>query len=245
MSIDFWSLGLQAVNVTILIWLLSRFFWRPVAAAIKKRQDTVSRLLNDAQTAKTNADAILAEVTTAREGIAAERETMLTDAAQKAESAANLALVNAQKQAQTLIDTAQLESTRTADALRAELTEQATLLAVNIAQKLLSRLDTAVVQSAFVGLLVEAIGALSAEDRESLRAANQGIELVGTLDLNDQEKASLSQALSQALGSSPALTFLSNPELIAGLEIRTPHFALHNSWQSDLATIAKALNHAE
>ncbi|EHJ91556.1 F0F1 ATP synthase subunit B [Vreelandella boliviensis] len=245
MSIDFWSLGLQAVNVIILIWLLSRFFWRPVAAAISKRQDAVGTLLSDAQTAKTNADTLLAEVTTAREGIAAERETMLTEAAKTAEIAANLTLTNAQKQAQTLIDTAQLESVREADALRAELTAQATQLAVNIAQKLLSRLDTAVVQSAFVGLLVEAIGALSADDRQSLRAADQGIEMVSTLDINEQDKATLTQALGQALGSLPALTFVSDSELIAGLEIKTPHFALHNSWQSDLTTIAKALNHAE
>ena len=40
MTIDFWGLGLQAVNVLILVWLLSRVFWRPVAAAIAKRQET-------------------------------------------------------------------------------------------------------------------------------------------------------------------------------------------------------------
>ncbi|MGP9768108.1 ATP synthase F0 subunit B [Halomonas sp. AOP13-D3-9] len=245
MSIDFWSLGLQAVNVLILVWLLSHFFWRPVAAAIKQRQTAVSTLLSDAQTAKTNADTLLVELTTAREGIAAEREEMLTETAKTAEIAANLALANAHKQAQTLIDTAKLNSARESSALRAELTAQASQLAVNIAQKLLSRLDTAVVQSAFVGLLVEAIGALSADERQSLLTADQGIELIGTLDVSEQDKATLKQALGQALGKSPALTFLSDPELIAGLEIKTPHFALHNSWQSDLTTIAKALNHAE
>ncbi|MDU1693666.1 MAG: ATPase, partial [Bradyrhizobium sp.] len=31
MTIDWWTVGLQAVNVTILVWLLARFFWRPVA----------------------------------------------------------------------------------------------------------------------------------------------------------------------------------------------------------------------
>jgi F-type H+-transporting ATPase subunit b len=30
-TIDWWTLGLQAVNVLILIWLLGYFFWRPVA----------------------------------------------------------------------------------------------------------------------------------------------------------------------------------------------------------------------
>jgi len=29
MTIDWWTLGIQTVNVVILIWLLERFFWRP------------------------------------------------------------------------------------------------------------------------------------------------------------------------------------------------------------------------
>jgi len=29
MTIDWWTLGLQTVNVAILVWLLQRFFWRP------------------------------------------------------------------------------------------------------------------------------------------------------------------------------------------------------------------------
>ena len=243
MSIDFWSLGLQAVNVLILVWLLSRVFWRPVAAAIKQRQEAASALLNDAQTAKTNADAALAELAAARDGIAAERETLLADATKAAESAANTALVNAQKKAATLTEAAKLSSAREADALRNELKAHASQLAVDIAQKLLTRLDTPAIQSAFLGLLVEAIGQLSAEDRQALLAAEQGIEVISAADLNEQDKATLTQAIRQALGGAPALSFLSDPNLIAGLEIRTPHFALHNSWQSDLATIDKALNH--
>ena len=35
MSIDWVTLGLQAVNVAILIWILARFFWRPLAAMIE------------------------------------------------------------------------------------------------------------------------------------------------------------------------------------------------------------------
>ena len=38
MTIDWWTLGIQTVNVVILIWLLQRFFWRPVAAMIEQRR---------------------------------------------------------------------------------------------------------------------------------------------------------------------------------------------------------------
>lgn len=48
MDIDVWGLALQAVNVLILIWLLSRVFWRPVAAAIAKRQQAATAIIEDA-----------------------------------------------------------------------------------------------------------------------------------------------------------------------------------------------------
>ena len=44
MKIDWWTLGLQAVNVLILVWLLSRFLFKPVAAIIAERQQAATRL---------------------------------------------------------------------------------------------------------------------------------------------------------------------------------------------------------
>ena len=38
MTIDWWTLGLQTINVLILIWLLAHFFWRPVAGMIEQRR---------------------------------------------------------------------------------------------------------------------------------------------------------------------------------------------------------------
>ena len=49
MTIDWWTLGIQTVNVVILIWLLERFFWRPVAAMIEQRRATAQRILDEAE----------------------------------------------------------------------------------------------------------------------------------------------------------------------------------------------------
>ncbi len=43
MTIDWWTLALQAANVLILVWLLARFFWKPVAGMIAERRDGVAR----------------------------------------------------------------------------------------------------------------------------------------------------------------------------------------------------------
>lgn len=38
MTIDWWTLGLQTVNVLVLVWILARFLFRPVARIIADRQ---------------------------------------------------------------------------------------------------------------------------------------------------------------------------------------------------------------
>ena len=40
------------------------------------------------------------------------------------------------------------------------------------------------------------------------------------------------------------LTFESDPEIIAGLELHGPHFTLANSWRADLDRIRKELGNA-
>ena len=244
MTIDFWGLGLQAVNVLILVWLLSRVFWRPVAGAIATRQEAAKTLLSNAQAAQAKADAALAEVTATRAGLAAEREAALAEAATKAETAAKAALAEAHEKADKLVDAARLAGERDVNAARSENAAKSAELAVDIARKLLGRLDTGAVQAAFLGLLVEAIEKMPANDRAALVGTTTGIDLVSAGDLTAPDRAKIATAIRDAIGGEPKLTFVTDPDLIAGFEMRTAHFVLHDSWRSDLAEILGGLQDA-
>ncbi len=168
MTIDWWGLGLQAVNVLILVWLLARVFWRPVAGAITKRQAAAQGMMDEAKAAKVKAAAALAEVTETRAGIAAERETLLAAARAKVDTAAEAALADAQGKAEALLATARTTIERDTAAATKENAVQASALSVDIAARLLGRLNTPTVQAAFLDLLVEAIDRMPAADRAAL-----------------------------------------------------------------------------
>src|SRR5271154_7122254 len=85
MTIDWWTLGIQTVNVLILVWLLERFFWRPMAAMIEQRRATAQRVLADAEDKRSHAAAALVEIENTRAGFAKERETILAAAHAAAE----------------------------------------------------------------------------------------------------------------------------------------------------------------
>ncbi len=244
MTIDWWTLGLQAVNFLILAWLLSRVFWKPVALAITARQEAAQTMLSDAKATQDKADVALAEVEKTRAGMGAEREALLAEAGKKAEATAKAALAEASDKAETLVKSAKSARERETEAMRGRNAIDAAELAVDIAGKLLGRLDTGTVQAAFLKLLVETVGRMTPNDRAALVGTTEGIDMVSAVPLDDDARAQVEQAVGKALGEPPKLNFLTDPDLIAGFEMRTPHFVLRDSWQSDLAAILKDIGNA-
>src|SRR5580692_11496165 len=80
MTIDWWTLGIQTANVLILVWLLGRFFWRPMAAMIEQRRAAAQRVIAEAEDKRSHAAAALAEIERTRAGFAKEREAILAAA---------------------------------------------------------------------------------------------------------------------------------------------------------------------
>ena len=243
MTIDFWGLGLQAFNVVILVWLLSRVFWRPIADAIARRQQTTKEILHEVKENQARANRTLSEVTELRAGITAEREAMLARAATEAQDAARSTRDETKREATKLIDAAKQTIARDAELAADSQAAQAATLSVEIASKLLNRLDTPVIHSAFLTLLIGAIQKMPAQDREAL--TGNDTSLVSASELTSGEKNYVTKAIHDALRKTPKLHFATDPELIAGLELRTPHFALKNSWQADLKQILKVMTDAE
>ena len=243
MTLDWWGLGLQAINVLILVWLLSRVFWRPVAEAITRRQEAAQAMLDEGMTAQAKADAALAEVTEARAGIAAERDAMLAEANAAADTVAKAVRKDAQTEADTLLAAARRAIDRDRTTARKENAAKATELSVEIAARLMGQFNTPAVRAAFLAQLVEAIAGMSDSDRTALIASGE-IEIITATEPEGAERAEIEQAVKDALGDAPRFRLVTDPDLIAGLELRSAHFVLHNSWRADLENILKEVENA-
>src|SRR5579863_2751677 len=160
MTINWWTLGIQAVNVVILVWLLGHFFWRPVAAIIEARRAAAQKALAEAQVKRAEASAALAEIERTRAGFASEREAILEAARKAADLAREVQLGKAEKDAQALRDAAQAAIAKDRRAIEKAWAERAGRLAVDIARRLAGRLDGPVVRAAFLDWLVSEIRTL-------------------------------------------------------------------------------------
>ena len=243
MTIDWWTLGFQTVNVVILVWLLKRFFWRPVAAMIEQRRTAAQKDLAEAETSRRKADDALAEIGRTRAGYAKEHEAILAAAHEEAERARTERLDQAAKEATSLEAAAKAAIGKEQLAAEKAWAERSSCLAVDIAERLAARLDGPAVRAAFLDLLLKSIGALPDPARQTVAANGAALEVISATPLDAADQDRYRKLIGDAFGSHPQITFKTDPALIAGLELHGPHLVVSNSWRADLTQILADLTH--
>lgn len=239
MRIDFWTLALQTVNVLILIWLLQKFFWRPVAAIIAQRRAATQAMLAQAEQARQAAEAERASIEQTRAGFAQERAAILAAAQEEAVRIRQAAAAAAATAAQKLEAETRARLTAEQQEAQAKLQTQAVELAVQIAGKLVSRLDAPAIRAAFLdGVIAE----LAAQP-EALRQDITDLIITSPAPLPPGEQQATTQRLAALFGPALKVTFQTDPALLAGLELQGGHLRLANSWRADLARIREELTH--
>jgi F-type H+-transporting ATPase subunit b len=245
MHFDWWTLALQTVNVLVLIWILARFFFRPIAGIIAKRQEETNKLFADAEAARKQAAAARGEAEKARGEVAAERDRLLAEAQKSAQAEKATLLQQASQDAAKLRRESEAAAARDRAAAEQQVVGHASALSIDIARRLLERLPPDLALDAFVAELCREIGKLAPEARSGLAAgaaSGHPIEVVTAAPLSDQEQDRVRAALKQALGAELPLAFRSAPELLAGVELQGHNVILRNSWRAGLDQIREELN---
>lgn len=243
MQIDWWTLGLQAINALVLIWLLAHFLFRPVVNAIAARQKAAGQLLTDAQAAKAAAESERDKAAAETAHLAEHRSEALKAAETEAVSAKAALLATAQGEADKLRAAAkvEIEVERRAEALAAE--DRAGRLAVDIAGKLLDRLPREARVAAFIDGIATGLAKLPEGTRASVGANGTSVRLTAARAVTPEEVEACRKALAGVLGHPVLLEVSIEPELIAGLELEAPHAIVRNSFRADLIRLKSGLVH--
>lgn len=84
MQIDWLTVAAQIVNFLILVWLLQRFLYRPIADAMARREERIASRLSEAGAARAEVDAEAARLRAKNEALEASREDALREAREEA-----------------------------------------------------------------------------------------------------------------------------------------------------------------
>lgn len=241
MHFDWSTLGLQTVNILVLLWLLKRFLFRPVAEIIATRRQAAGTMLAEAETAREEAKA---------KGTELERRIKAHDAAADELRAAAIAAADAERTRRLADTDEELERLRSAAAralrrdrarLRRELEAEAGRLAGTIAARLLRRVPGPAATAAILASFGETLVALPTSQREALAAETQPIEVITAIPLTEVEQTECTALLRQHLGTAVPPHYRADPALLAGIELRGSHAMLRYSWEAELERISQEL----
>ncbi len=129
----------QSLTFLIVLLVLAKFVWKPIMAAIKKREDSISDALSAAEKAKEEMAQLSADNEKLLADARLERDNIIKEAKAASDKMVTEAKAVAETEAKALIEKAQATIAGERKAAIAEIREQAANLSVEIAEKLLRR----------------------------------------------------------------------------------------------------------
>lgn len=240
MRFDWWTLALQTVNFTVLVWLLHRFLYKPVLRMIDARRTELEKQYADARAAEAKAKDQLAAIEAQRGGIASEHEAALKAAAAQAEEAAKARRTRAEAEAASLLEGARKMLAAEREKALAEARESALDLGTSFARRLLAEVPVKLRVEASLERIEQYLAALPKTEMDALsqQLENGAVLTVLTASLLSPETVETWRArLRRPLGEGITIAFEAAPDLIAGAELHFPSAILRFSWQSALAAV--------
>ncbi|MDB5977385.1 MAG: H+-transporting two-sector ATPase, subunit [Nevskia sp.] len=235
MLIDWFTVAVQLLNFLVLVWLMKRFLYQPVLAAIAARESLIAAELADAAARQGAAQQLGAEFAAKHTAFDQQRAALMVDAVAAAK-ASNAALLQ-QGQAANTAQRAEHAAALAAEQARicAGITLQARDEVLAAVRQALADLGDEKLEAAMVRTFMRRLGQLDAASRASLAAAlaadpgSAEVRTAFTLDATQQ--AALSAALGAAGIAAQTLKFGPAPDLLCGIEFRLKGWSL--AWNLD------------
>ena len=192
MLIDWFTVGAQALNFLILVWLLRRFLYKPILNAINAREKKIAAELADAAAKKAEAKKERDDFQHKNEEFDQQRAALLSKATDEAKAERERLLDEARKAADVL--TAKRGETLRNDAqhLSQAISRRTQEEVFAITRKTLADLATASLEERVADVFLERLQALDAKTKaslgEALKTASDPAVVRSTFDLPVEKK---------------------------------------------------------
>jgi F-type H+-transporting ATPase subunit b len=224
MLIDWFTVGAQAVNFLILVWLMKRFLYRPVLAAIDAREKKIAGELQQAADAKTQAEKEREDLRVRAAALPGQREELLRAAASDADVQRKHLLEEARKESQELRSKAIAALTAEQAELKLEVVSRTRQEAFALTRKTLADLADTRLEDQMLAVFVRRIAGLNDAQKAKIIPPTVGPRsgvavLRSAFELTPAQRAHIAAAFSLWPCEGATLQFETAPALISGLEL--------------------------
>jgi F-type H+-transporting ATPase subunit b len=223
MLLDWFTIGAQALNFLILVWLLKRYLYKPILNAIDAREKLIAKELADADAKKSEAQKERAEFQKKNEEFDQQRAALLAKAADEAKAERLRLLDEARKAADALSAKRQESLVNDAHNLNQAISRWTQKEVFAITRKALADLATTSLEERMGEIFDRRLRALNGQAKDVLGAAlkkNSEPALIrSAFDLPLTQRAAIQNALNETFSAEVHLRFETAPDLVSGIEL--------------------------
>ena len=225
MLIDWFTVGAQALNFLILVWLMKHFLYKPILHAIDEREKRVATELANADKKKAEAQKESDEFKHKNEEFDQQRAILLSKATDEAKAERQRLLDEARKAADAL--SAKRQETLRNDAHNlhqaiSRLTQQEVFA---IARKTLKDLATTSLEERLVEVFTRRLREMDDQTKaglaDALKKSSEPALVRSAFDLPAEQRAAIQNALNETFSAEIHIRFETVPDLISGIELTT------------------------
>jgi F-type H+-transporting ATPase subunit b len=225
MLIDWFTVGAQALNFIILVWLLKRFLYKPILDAVDAREKRIAAELGDADAKRAEAQKERDEFQRKNEEFDQQRTALLSKATDEAKAERQRLLDDARKAADALSAKRQEALRSDANTLNQAIRRRTQQEVFAIARKALTDLATASLEErmseAFTRRLVMIDGKAKEKIAAAVKTASGPAVVRSAFDLPEEQRAAIKKALNETFLAEVNVRFETAPDLISGIELTT------------------------
>jgi F-type H+-transporting ATPase subunit b len=245
MLIDWFTVGAQALNFLILVWLMKRFLYKPILDAIDEREKRIAAELANADAKKAEAHKESDEFQRKNEEFDRQRAALLSKATEEVQAERQRLLEEARKAADVL--TAKRQETLRNDThnLNQAISRRTQQEVFAIARKALTDLATTSLEErlgeVFTRRLREMDDQTKAGLEKALKTASEPALVRSAFDLPAEQRAAIQNAINETFLAEIRVRFETAPELISGIELSTNGQKVAWSIADYLASLEKSV----
>jgi len=223
MLIDWFTVGAQALNFLILVWLMKRFLYGPILHAIDEREKRIAARLEDAATKKAEAQKERDEFKQKNDQFNEQRAARLSQVADEADAERQRLLDDARREADGLSAQRREALNNEAHSLSEVIGRRTQEEVFAIARKALADLATTSLEDrmseVFIRRLREMDGKAKDVVAKALSTSSGPALLRSAFDLPAEQREAIQHSLNETFSAEVQVRFESAPNLISGIEL--------------------------
>jgi F-type H+-transporting ATPase subunit b len=223
--IDWFTVGAQALNFIVLVWLLKRFLYKPILNAVDAREKLIAAELADAAARKAEAQKERDAFQKMNDAFDHQRAELMEKAADEAKAERRRLLDEARAAADALSIKRQETLRSDAESLNQAIRRRAQQEVFAIARKTLSDLAGVTLEDRMGKVFAQRLHAMDPKVKaglaESLKTASEPALVRSAFKLSAAQRAAIQGALDETFSTEISVRFETARDLVSGIELTT------------------------